>query len=78
MTVPGRTSTGAELSAYICRYLRADGVFARVTEMRCASDSEALHRAADEHRDYAALEITCGPRLVWCGLREDATGAAVA
>jgi hypothetical protein len=78
MTVPGRTSTGAEFSAYICRYLRADGAFLRVAEIVCASDAEALLRAADERRDYAALEITCGPRLVWCGLREDARAAAAA
>jgi hypothetical protein len=76
MTVPGRTSTGADSAAYLCRYLRADGAFARVAEMMCASDAEALHRAAGERGDYAALEITCGPRLVWCGLREDATAAA--
>jgi len=78
MTVPGRTSTGAGFSAYICRYLRADGAFLRVAEMICSSDTEALHRAAGEDGDYAALEITCGPRLVWCGLREDATPAAAA
>ena len=76
--MPGRSSAGAEFSAYICRYLRADGAFLRVAEIVCAGDAEALLRAAREDGNYAALEITCGARLVWCGLREDATAAAAA
>ena len=70
--------SGAEFASYRLRYLRADGSFARVAELRCADDGEALRRAAGEGGDYAALEISCGNRLVWCGLRGDATTAAAA
>jgi hypothetical protein len=64
--------SGAEFASYRFRYLRADGTFARVAELRCANDGEALRRAAGEDPDCVALEISCGNRLVWCGLREDA------
>ena len=64
--------SGADFASYRFRYLRADGAFSRVAEAVCASDGEALRKAAVENGDYAALEITCGDRLVWCGLREDA------
>ena len=68
--------SGAEFASYVFRYLRVDGVFSRVAESRCANDGEALRRATAADGDYAALEITCGDRLVWCGLRKDATAAA--
>jgi hypothetical protein len=36
-----------------------------------------LRQAATEMRgDYTALEIVCGGRLVWRGLREEAIAAA--
>ena len=76
MTVSGRSSAGADSAAYIFRYLRADGGFLRIVQSDCAGDAAALRAAADEQRDYAALEISCDGRLVWCGLREDALAAA--
>jgi hypothetical protein len=78
MTVPGRTSAGADSATYLCRYLRADGIFLRVVEWNCPSDAEALRQAARESGDYTVLEITSGNRLIWCGLREDAIAAAAA
>lgn len=70
--------SGADLASYRFRYLGADGAFSRVAESRCANDGEALRKAATESGDYAALEISCGERLVWCGLREDAMATVAA
>jgi hypothetical protein len=57
--------------------MRADGVFARISEIHCTDDTEALRQAATEMRgDYTALEIVCSGRLVWRGLREEAIAAA--
>jgi hypothetical protein len=79
MTMLGRISAVAELIAYTFRYLRADGAFARILSCDCDGDSEALRRAAANMADdCAALEVSCGSRLVWHGLREDARGLAQA
>ena len=76
MSLSGRISFVAELIAYTVRYLRGDGVFARIAEIRCTDDADALRQAALEMRgDYTALEIVCGSRLIWRGLREDAAAA---
>jgi hypothetical protein len=76
MSLSGYISLVAELIAYTVRYLRADGVFARISEIRCTDDTDALRQAASEMRgDYTALEIVSGTRLVWRGLREDAIAA---
>jgi hypothetical protein len=77
MAWSGHKSLVAELFAYTVRYLRADGVFAHISEIRCADDDEAVRQAASEMRgDYCALEIACSGRLVWRGLREDALATA--
>jgi hypothetical protein len=77
MAWSGRISLVAKLIAYTVRYLRADGVFARISEIHCPDDAEALRQAATEMRgDYTALEIVCDGRLVWRGLREEAIAAA--
>ncbi|MFL6688774.1 MAG: hypothetical protein ACJ8IR_01095 [Alphaproteobacteria bacterium] len=76
MTMLGRISAVAELIAYTFRYLRADGAFARVLSCKCDGDAEALRRAAAYmDKDSAALEVSCGPRLIWHGLREEALAA---
>ena len=77
MSLSEQVSFVAELIAYTVRYLRADGVFARISEIRCTDDADALHQATVEMRgDYTALEIACRGRLIWRGLREDAVAAA--
>jgi hypothetical protein len=73
----GQFSRVAKFIAYTVRYLRADGVFARISEIHCTDDTDALRQAATEMRgDYTALEIVCGGRLVWRGLREEAIAAS--
>jgi hypothetical protein len=73
----GQFSRVAKFIAYNVRYLRADGVFARISEIHCTDDTDALRQASTEMRgDYTALEIVCGGRLVWRGLREEAIAAA--
>jgi hypothetical protein len=72
----GQFSRVAKFISYTVRYLRADGVFARISEIHCTDDTDALRQAATEMRgDYTALEIVCGGRLVWRGLREEAIAA---
>lgn len=74
--VAGAISLVAKCVAYTVRYLRADGVFVRVSQIHCNDDTEAVRKAASEMRgDYSALEIACGGRLVWRGLREEAPAA---
>jgi hypothetical protein len=76
MSSSGRLSLVAQLIAYTVRFLRADGVFARISEIHCTDDADALRLAAGEMRgDYTALEIVSGGRLVWRGLREEAAAA---
>jgi hypothetical protein len=73
----GQFSRVTKFIAYTVRYLRADGVFARISEIHCTDDTDALRQAATEMRgDYTALEIVCDGRLVWRGLREEAIAAA--
>lgn len=59
-------------SEYTFRYLKADGTFSRVLVMQCASDQDAVHKAADHLDDICtALEVSQGDRIVWRGLKQD-------